>query len=386
MDGRPAAPGAPMQPYPWRAACTALSRMKIVIFGLAVSSSWGNGHATLWRGLCQALAALRHRVVFFERDAPYYAAHRDLVDPNGWTLRLYRDWDEVRDSAERELCDADVGMVTSYCPDGIAAAAMVQSARVRLRCFYDMDTPVTLQRLGAGEPVGYIGPQGLAGFDLVLSYTGGAALTELQTRLGARRTAPLYGCVDPALHRPVQGAGSAYAASYLGTYAEDRQDMLEQLFLEPARRMPERRFLLGGSLYPDDVVWPASVEYRAHVPPPEHPAFYGAAGLTVSVTRAPMAAMGYCPSGRLFEAAACGVPVLSDWWEGLERFFEPGREILVCRSTEEALDALRRPAFELAQIGRAARARVLAEHSAGARARALVALLDAAPHLPPVHA
>jgi spore maturation protein CgeB len=360
--------------------------MKIVIFGLAVSSSWGNGHATLWRGLCQALAVMGHRLVFFERDRPYYAAHRDLVRPHDWTLRLYRDWDEVCGSAERELCDADVGMVTSYCPDGIAATALLLSSRVRLRCFYDMDTPVTLQRLGAGEAVDYIGPRGLVDFDLVLSYTGGAALTELRDRLGARRTAPLYGCVDPAQHRPVQSPGSAYAASYLGTYAEDRQDILEALFLEPARRMPERRFLLGGSLYPEGMAWPANVEYRAHVPPPEHPAFYGAAGLTVSVTRAPMARMGYCPSGRLFEAAACSVPVLSDWWEGLDRFFEPGREILVGRSTEEALDALRRPAAELAAIGRAARRRVLAEHSAEARARELVGLLDATPHRSPVHA
>jgi spore maturation protein CgeB len=362
--------------------------MKIVIFGLAVSSSWGNGHATLWRGLCQALAGLGHRLVFFERDTPYYAAHRDLAPPHDWTLRLYRDWDDACGSAERELGDADVGMVTSYCPDGIAATALLMSSRARVRCFYDMDTPVTLQRLGAGEAVAYIGPRGLSDFDLVLSYTGGAALAELCARLGARRAAPLYGWVDPAQHRPVQRAGSVYAASYLGTYAADRQDMLERLFLEPARRMPERRFLLGGSLYPDDMVraWPANVAYRAHVPPPEHPAFYGAAGLTISVTRAAMARMGYCPSGRLFEAAACSVPVLSDWWEGLEQFFEPGREIFVGRSTEEALEALRRPASDLARIGSAARQRVLAEHSAEARARELLGLLDATPHRSPVHA
>lgn len=372
--------------------------MKIAIFGLAVSSSWGNGHATLWRGLCRALAAMRHQIVFFEKDVPYYAAHRDLVNPDGWTLCLYSGWDAVRAQAERELADADVGLVTSYCPDGLDATDLVLSSRARLRCFYDLDTPVTLQRLEQGERVPYIelppgpplgsslGPRGLAGFDLVLSYTGGAALAELETRLGAARTAPLHGCVDPRLHRPVEPTGRVYLASYLGTYSHDRQDMLETLFLEPARRTPERAFALGGSLYPANFGWPANVHHLPHVPPSEHPAFYCSAALTINVTRAPMARMGYCPSARLFESAACGVPVLSDWWEGLDAFFEPGREILVARSTEEALDAMRRPAAELAQIGRTARRRALAEHTAMARAQELVRLLEAAPRAHSMHA
>ncbi len=367
--------------------------MKIVIFGLAVSSSWGNGHATQWRGLCQALAAMKHQVVFFEKDVPYYAAHRDLAHPDGWTLCLYPDWDAVRPRAEHELADADVGMVTSYCPGGVAATELVLSSRARLRCFYDLDTPVTLQRLSDGERVPYIDmspgpslePRGLAGFDLVLSYTGGAALAELETRLGAARTAPLHGCVDHRVHRPVEVTGRVYLASYLGTYSHDRQDMLETLFLEPARRTPERAFALAGSLYPANCEWPVNVHYLPHVAPPEHPAFYCSASLTINVTRAPMARMGYCPSARLFESAACSVPALSDWWEGLDTFFEPGREILVARSTEEALDALRRPAAELAQIGRAARQRALAQHTATARAQELVRLLDAAPRAHSMH-
>jgi spore maturation protein CgeB len=350
--------------------------MKIAIFGLAVSSAWGNGHATLWRGLCQALAAMKHQVIFFEQDAPYYATHRDLASPDGWKLCLYSAWDEVCARAERELADADVGLVTSYCPDGVAATELVLSSRARVRCFYDLDTPVTLQRLGAGEQVPYLGSRRLAGFDLVLSYTGGAALTELETRLGAVRTAPLHGGVDPRIHRPVEATGRVYLGSYLGTYAQDRQHLLDQLLLAPARRMPERSFALGGSLYPAAIEWPANVHFRPHVPPAEHPAFYCSASLSINVTRAAMARMGYCPSARLFESAACGVPVLSDWWEGLDRFFEPGREILVARSTDEALDAMRRPAAELAQIGRAARRRALAEHTAAARARELVRLVD----------
>lgn len=372
--------------------------MRLVIFGLTVSSSWGNGHATLWRGLCRALATMGHRVVFFEKDVPYYARHRDLARPQGWRLCLYRGWEQVRGRAEAALRNADVGMVTSYCPDGIAATELLLSLPVPVRCFYDMDTPVTLQRVRAGEPVAYLGPRGLAGFDLVLSYTGGAALSELQTRLGAARVLPLYGSADPAMyrhaHRHANGNANEhgrpgsraprFAASYLGTYAPDRQPMLERLFFAPARRLPGRAFVLGGALYPADLDWPGNVRHRAHVPPPAHPAFYGSAALTVNVTRAPMARMGYCPSGRLFEAAACGVPVLSDCWQGLERFFEPGREILVARSTEDALAALCLPAAVLARVGRAARQRVLAEHTAATRARALVTMLESSPDAPVV--
>lgn len=350
--------------------------MKIVIFGLTVSSSWGNGHATLWRGLCGALAAEGHRVLFFEKDVPYYAAHRDLTEPDGWRLCLYRDFDEVRARAGRELGGADVGMVTSYCPDGVRASELVLSSPVRLSSFYDMDTPVTLDRLAHGQPVEYIGPGGLAGFDLVLSYTGGVALVELVKRLGARRALPLHGSVDPSMYVPVPGSARKYKSSYLGTYSDDRQSMLEALFFEPARRTPEYWYVLGGSLYPDHIDWPVNMDYLFHVPPADHPRFYGSADVTVNVTRGAMARMGFCPSGRLFEAAACGVPVLSDVWEGLGEFFEPGREILVARTTEDALDVLRRPASDLQRVGRAARERVLAEHTAAARARQLVAILE----------
>ncbi|MDQ4136363.1 MAG: glycosyltransferase, partial [Pseudomonadota bacterium] len=144
--------------------------MKIVVFGLTISSSWGNGHATLWRGLCRALARRGHRVVFFEHDVPYYAGNRDLHEVPGGELVLYSDWDDIRSRAARELAAAEVAMVTSYCPHGIEASALVREAP-GTRVFYDLDTPVTLSRLKAGEAVSYIGPEGLAGFDLVLSYT-----------------------------------------------------------------------------------------------------------------------------------------------------------------------------------------------------------------------
>ncbi|MDQ6699417.1 MAG: glycosyltransferase, partial [Acidobacteriota bacterium] len=216
--------------------------MKIVIFGLSVSSSWGNGHATLWRGLCGGLAELGHLPVFFERDVPYYAAHRDLNELAGGKLYLYPDWDCVISRARVELSDADVVIITSYCPDGIAASELALSSGVALSAFYDLDTPVTLDRLRSGQTVEYLPPNGLRDFDLVLSYTGGTALMELQRRLGARRVAPLYGSVDPSVHRPVDPlAGDRSDLSYLGTFAEDRQQGVNELFIEPARRMPERR-------------------------------------------------------------------------------------------------------------------------------------------------
>lgn len=351
--------------------------MKLVIFGLTVSSSWGNGHATLWRGLIRALGARGHDVVFFERDVPYYASHRDRSEIEGGRLVLYPDWESVRRGAERELAGADVGMVTSYCPDGVAASDLVLGSPVPVRAFYDLDTPVTLERLAAGEPVPYLGERGLRDFDLVLSFTGGPALEELRERLGARRVVPLYGSVDPSVHRPVPPQAEYRADfSYLGTYSADRQEMLAELFLEPARRLPERRFMIGGSLYPADFAWSPNIHYKRHIPPPDHPAFYCSAPLVLNVTRRAMARMGYCPSGRLFEAAACGVPVVSDEWPGLAECFEPDSEILLARSAADVVAALELPRAELARIGAAARERALADHTAERRALEMIAAIE----------
>jgi spore maturation protein CgeB len=353
--------------------------MKLVIFGLSISSSWGNGHATLWRGLCRALAARSHDIVFFERDVPYYASHRDFAAMAGLKLHLYSAWPDALAGARSELAGADAAIVTSYCPDGIAASELVLGSKTGIRVFYDLDTPVTLDRLRAGAPVPYLPPGGLQDFDLVLSYTGGAALTALSERLGARRVAPLYGSVDPEVHRPAPRVPRFEAdLSYLGTYAADRQPALEALFLEPARLLPERRFLIGGAMYPQEFPWAANIYFVRHLPPAEHSAFYSSSLLTLNITRKAMAEMGYCPSGRLFEAAACDTPVLSDCWDGLDHFFQPGREILIARSHADVIEAMRMPRDELAAIGRAARERALEEHTAARRACQLEALLESA--------
>ena len=350
--------------------------MKIVIFGLTISSSWGNGHATLWRGLCRALAELGHRVIFFERDTSYYAQNRDFSDLPGGALVLYPDWDSVRQRAAVELADADLAIATSYCPDALAATELLLNSKA-MAVFYDLDTPVTLSRVEAGEPVPYIGPRGLADFDLVLSYTGGGALQALQQRLGARRAVPLYGHVDPAVHRPAEPQARYRAdLSYLGTYAVDRQAMLERLFLAPARRRETRTFLIGGAQYPAGFPWASNIRFVHHVAPADHPAFFSSSRLTLNVTRQAMAEMGWCPSGRLFEAAACGTAVLSDGWQGLGNFFVPGREILVACDAEAAVAALDLSDAEIGRIAAAARERVLSEHTSLHRACELLAALE----------
>lgn len=354
--------------------------MRLVVFGLTVSSSWGNGHATLWRGLWRALAARGHELVFFERDVPYYAEHRDCTQLPGGELVLYRRWDDVRPLAAREIRGADAVMVTSYCPDGMPATQLLMdSDAAAVKVFYDMDTPVTLESLREGREVPYIGPRGLRDFDLVLSYTGGAALQDLQDLLGAASVDTLYGHVDPQVHHSV-APRDAYRCrlSYMGTYAADRQAAVEQLFVEPARRLPQQVFRLAGAQYPADFPWTANMHFVRHMPPPEHPAFFSSSRLTLSVTRRAMAGNGYCPSGRLFEAAACGTPVVSDWWEGLDAFFAPGREILVARTADDVVQALELSDAEIDRIAAAARERVLAEHTSAHRALELERLLAAA--------
>ncbi|MBV9506213.1 MAG: glycosyltransferase, partial [Acidobacteriia bacterium] len=337
----------------------------------------------LWRGLIGGLAQMGHRVVFFERDVPYYAEHRDLTALTDADLLLYPDWHAISAAARRHLAEADVAIVTSYCPDARSATEAVLSSKARIRCFYDLDSGVTLDLLRAGRTVDYIPQAGLGDFDLVLTYTGGSTVRDFRTYLGARHVVPLYGCVDPSVHHPAPAQERFRAdLSYLGTYAADRQPAVEALFIEPARRRPDLRFVIGGSQYPREFPWTENLFFIPHIPPAEHPAFYCSSKLTLSVTRPSMAAAGYCPSGRLFEAAACGVPILSDEWEGLEAFFEPGLEILVARTTGHVLDALALSSDELSRIARAARERVLSAHTAAERARQMETIFEAALSLP----
>jgi spore maturation protein CgeB len=355
--------------------------MKIVVFGLTISSTWGNGHATVWRSLARALIDRGHEFVFFERDVPYYRAHRDLEAVPGGELCLYSDWPGAAPLAERQVREADVAIVTSYCADAQEASEWVLDSRARLKVFYDLDTPVTLEKLRQNQEVPYIREGGFGDFDLVLSFTGGAALEQLRTRLGARRVAALYGSVDPQVHARREPVARYRAdLSYLGTYAEDRQAALDALFLAPARRLHEMRFLVAGAQYPEAFPWTANIFFVRHLGAQEHPAFYSSSRLTLNVTRKAMAKLGYCPSGRLFEASACGTPILSDRWEGIEEFFSPGEEILLAGSADEAIEALRLDEMTLGKLATRARERTLTEHTGAARARQMESIFNSCFH------
>lgn len=354
--------------------------MHVVVFGLTISSSWGNGHATLWRSLVRALVKQGHTVTFYEKDVPYYADTRDLRELGGGAkLCLYSGMEDVREQARRELDDADLAMCTSFCPDGRDACNLILDSKAAVRAFYDMDTPVTLDQLRAAGDVEYLPKQGLADFDLVLSYTGGRALQELRERLGACNVSTLYGWVDPERYRPV-GAVNRFRASlsYLGTYAADRQQALKDLFLRPAAILSQERFIIGGAQYPAQFPWSENILFTGHLDPSQHAEFFCSSRATLNVTRRAMAEYGYCPSGRLFEAAACGVPIVSDVWEGLSTFFTPDEEIFLARQPQDVIEVLSRTEEEWRRVADCARARTLEENTADCRARELEALCEKA--------
>ncbi|WP_199231181.1 CgeB family protein [Falsiroseomonas bella] len=350
--------------------------MRVVVLGLSLSSSWGNGHATTWRALLRALAARGHEILFLERDVPWYADHRDLADPDFCRLELYADLADLRDW-RREIAAADAVIVGSFVPDGVAVGRLVQEWARGVVAFYDIDTPVTLARLARGEH-DYLSPEVMRGYDLYLSFTGGPLLDLLQRQYGVRMARVLYCSADPAGGVP-QAVPLRWDLSYLGTWSEDRQPGLDRLLLQPARRAPGLRFVVAGAQYPADIAWPSNVERIEHVPPSEHAAFYAASRFTLNLTRADMRRAGWSPSVRLFEAAVCGAPVISDTWPGLTALFRPGEEILQAETGEEVLAALQGTADPRRRaIAAAARARVLAAHTPAHRAAELEAYLGAA--------
>ena len=343
---------------------------RIVVLGLSITSSWGNGHATTYRGLVRELAARGHEVLFLERDVPWYAAQRDLPHPPHGRTELYRDVAELRDHFGTEVRDADLVIVGSYVPDGVAVGEWVTATAAGCTAFYDIDTPVTLAKLARGDEE-YLSAALIPRYHMYLSFTGGPTLERLERDYGSPMARPLYCSVDPSLYYPVR-TRRRWDLGYMGTYSEDRQPGLERLLLEPARRWPGGRFAVAGPQYPAAVRWPANVRRIEHLAPAQHRAFYNAQRFTLNLTRADMVAAGWSPSVRLFEAAACGVPIISDSWPGLETLLTPGRELLVARTAGETLEYVREiPETERHQIGERARLRVLAEHTAAHRAAEL---------------
>jgi spore maturation protein CgeB len=337
--------------------------MKIVVLGLSITSSWGNGHATNYRALCDALRDRGHDVLFLERDVPWYRAHRDFEAP---FIRLYGSLSELRDGFADDVRAAHLVLVGSFVPEGVAVGEWVLGTAAGAVAFWDLDTPITAEKLAGGDHE-YLTPQLVERYDLYLSFTGGPLLE----RLGARRALPFYCLVDPERYRPIE-LERRYALGYLGTYSADRHDAVRRLLLEPARRLQQERFVVGGPQYPDTASWPANVQVIEHVAPSEHARFYAEQLMTLNVTRQPMVDAGWSPSVRLFEAAACGVAIVSDRWPGLEAFFTPGVEILIADSTDDVVRLVAEAdREELRDLGRCARARVLAEHTADRRVRQL---------------
>jgi spore maturation protein CgeB len=352
--------------------------VKFTIFGLTISSSWGNGHATPYRAIVRALARMGHRVTFYEKDVHYYASHRDLPERDACEVVLYPDWDAVRTEALREAASSDVTINASYCPGGARIIDDVLGLARPLKVFYDLDTPVTLENLSLND-VDYLRRDQVPNFDLYLSFTGGRTLDVLHDVWNARRVAALYGCVDPDVHTRVWPKPEFRCdLSYMGTFAADRQQKLERLFMWPAERKPDSTFVLAGSLYPWNWEWPKNLRRFEHIAPNDHPAFYSSSRMTLNITRKGMATYGYCPSGRLFEAAACSTPLVSDWFEGLDAFFTPNREIMIAHTEQDVMDALGASDAELERIAREARQRTLDEHTGEARARQLVEYCEAA--------
>ncbi len=349
--------------------------MKIVVLGLSLSSSWGNGHATTYRGLLLELALRGHEIHFLERDVPWFADNRDLTELPGVHLHFYASLDELED---RHLCDvrnADAVIVGSYVPDGIEVGNLVLENATGVTAFYDIDTPVTLAALRRGQ-TDYLSAGQIARYRVYLSFTGGPTLQELERRWHSPAARPLYCAVDPRAYYRESNVSPSWDLGYLGTYSSDRQPSLERLLLEPARRSSTHRFIVAGPQYPSAIAWPANVERIEHLPPAEHRRFYNRQRFTLNLTRADMIAAGWSPSVRLFEAAACGTPIVSDYWPGLENFFTPGHEILLAHSASEVDRILRDLSPSVAaELGRAAQRRVLAQHTAAHRAMELEAHL-----------
>jgi spore maturation protein CgeB len=343
--------------------------VKIVIIGLSIRSSWGNGHATTYRALVRGLARRGHDVSFLERDVPWYADNSDLADLPEGSLFLYSDLADLKQRFEALVHDADLVIVGSYTPEGAEVGRWVMENARGITAFYDIDTPITLEKLDRGDTE-YLSRDIIGQYDLYLSFTGGPTVERLRS-YGASIVRPLYCSVDLESYYPDKQS-PRWDLGYMGTYSEDRASSLEDLLLTPAREWKAGRMVVAGSMYPADITWPLNVNRIQHLVPKDHKGFYGSLRYTLNLTRRAMKIAGYSPSIRLFEAAACGCAIITDYWSGLSDFFIPGEEILVAQNAEEVLELLREfPDGRRATIGRRARERTIAEHSGTVRARQL---------------
>lgn len=344
--------------------------MKLTVIGLSITSSWGNGHATTFRALLKAFSDLGHDITFLERDVPYYASNRDMPQADFCSIHLYQNLEDLKDRFSTTIRNADAVIVGSYVQEGVKVSELVFSLAKGVKLFYDIDTPVTLAKI-QNKDYEYLHPRQIKNFDVYLSFSGGPILDFIEEKFQSPSARPLYCSVDPDLYYP-EVTTEKWQMGYLGTYSHDRQPTVANLLNKPAQARRDLKFVVAGPQYPDDFPWSANIERIQHLPPKEHCNFYNSQKYTLNVTRQDMIKAGYSPSVRLFEAAACGVPVISDFWEGLEEFFEFDKEILVADTAEEVLRYWDKISdAERIEIGEAARKKVLKKHTSAVRAEEL---------------
>ena len=358
--------------------------MKIVLFGSSLVSAYWNGAATYYRGMCKALHARGHHIVFVEPDLYERQTHRDLVaDPPYAEVRVCQGWPDLARELDRAR-DADLvakcSGVGGWDLELARAVLQLQTARTRV-AFWDVDAPQTLATALAESPRDEDTFRALVPrFDVVLLYGGGPPVEAAYARLGAQRTHLAYNAVDPAEYYPVPADCSrACDILFMGNRMPDREQRVRDLFFGAAEVAPEQTFVLGGNGW-GDVTLPKNMRWIGHVPTGEHRAWNCSARLVVNINRSDMAATGYSPPTRVFEAAGCGACLITDAWTGISTFLAPGREVLVASSAADIASYARdvSPATAAA-IGRAARERVLRNHTYSRRAADLDAALRLAP-------
>jgi spore maturation protein CgeB len=353
--------------------------LNIAFFGSSLVSSYWNGAATYYRGLIRALAARGHHTTFYEPDAFERQSHRDLADPSWATVVVYPGNDEgaalqqVAAAARRADVLVKASGVGVY--DALLEQAVLDAARPRQRTvFWDVDAPATLGRVqeNADDPFRRLIP----GYDAIFTYGGGQPVVNAYRALGARSCVPVYNALDPDTHHPV-APNARYVAdlTLLANRLPDREERVREFFLRPAARLPARQFLLGGSGWPGESL-PENVRALGHVPTSEHNALNCSALAVLNVARDSMAAVGFSPATRVFEAAGAGACLITDAWDGIGLFLEPGEAVLVARDGDEVVEHLQRLSPERArQIGQAAQRRVLDQHTYARRALQVEALL-----------
>jgi spore maturation protein CgeB len=351
--------------------------MKVAFYGSSLLSSWWNGAATYYRGLLRDLASRGYDIIFYEPDAYERQLHRDM-EPQPWARSVvYPASAEGLRGVLAEAGDADIVVKASgvgVFDDELLAGILDHASPHALKIFWDVDAAATLDEMRRGEdhPV----RRALGDLDLVLTYGGGPPVVEAYEGFGAARCVPIYNALDPLTHHPV-APDPRFAAdlSFLGNRLPDREARVEEFFLEPAAALPERRFLIGGNGW-DTKSLPANVRNLGHVFTTEHNAFNCTPLAVLNVARDSMADIGFSPATRVFEAAGAAACLITDAWQGIELFLEPGEEVLVARDGKDVADHVRALTPERARhIGDAALRRVLREHTYAHRGAQVDAIL-----------